>query len=181
MLDYYILSKNVFQLKFIRLNQTGFLARKHMFATDLLGKKSHRFKLATIGRELNWSRIDCCPHHILFYNCELEFLAFRLLPNPTQRGHLFYPYPACIEAADRELLPCTSNWFYEQSKSISNLAYHEVSVYPKKEFPLWTVFASLISFCVAIFAIVFHQYPDETITITTNFLHWVTWFYATKE
>lgn len=33
-------------------------------------------------------------------------LAFRMLPNPTEKGHLFYPYPSCTEAADKELLPC---------------------------------------------------------------------------
>jgi hypothetical protein len=86
-----------------------------------------------------------------------------MLPNPTEKGHLFFPYPACTEQADKELLP----------------AYHEVSVYPKKEFPIWTLFASMFScrflgwegniVCnynpssVAIFAILFHQYPEETV------------------
>uniref|UniRef100_A0A915DB70 Protein ST7 homolog n=1 Tax=Ditylenchus dipsaci TaxID=166011 RepID=A0A915DB70_9BILA len=70
-----------------------------------------------------------------------------MLPNPTEKGHLFFPYPACTEAADKELLP----------------SYHEVSVYPKKEFPVWTLFASMFSCSIAMFAVLFHQYPEETV------------------
>uniref|UniRef100_A0A914ICR7 Protein ST7 homolog n=1 Tax=Globodera rostochiensis TaxID=31243 RepID=A0A914ICR7_GLORO len=91
----------------------------------------------------HWKRVEGALQ-LLQYTWEGTF---RMLPNPTEKGHLFFPYPACTEAADKELLP----------------AYHEVSVYPKKEFPVWTLFASMFSCSIAIFAILFHQYPDETV------------------
>lgn len=97
----------------------------------------------------HWKRVEGALQ-LLQYTWEGTF---RMLPNPTEKGHLFFPYPSCTEQADKELLP----------------SYHEVSVYPKKEFPIWTLFASMFSCSVAIFAILFHQYPDETLQFIQSF------------
>lgn len=69
---------------------------------------------------------------------------FRMLPYPLERGHLFYPYPACTECADRELLP----------------SFHELSVYPKKELPFFILFTAGLCSCTALLALMTHQYPE---------------------
>ena len=87
---------------------------------------------------------------------------FRLLPYPLEKGHLFYPYPSCTgnvdtmiiktlavinfsECADRELLP----------------AFHEVSVYPKKELPFFILFTAGLCSFTALLALLTHQYPES--------------------
>ncbi|XP_068125837.1 suppressor of tumorigenicity 7 protein-like isoform X2 [Hyperolius riggenbachi] len=69
---------------------------------------------------------------------------FRILPYPLERGHLFYPYPGCTENADRELLP----------------AFHEVSVYPKKELPFFIHFTAGLCSFTAMLALLTHQFPE---------------------
>ncbi|KAI6238587.1 Suppressor of tumorigenicity 7-like protein [Aphelenchoides fujianensis] len=69
---------------------------------------------------------------------------FRLIPNPTETGRVFYAYPIGTTAADKELLP----------------SWHEVSVYPKKSLPLGTIFTTFVCLSVAIMAIVFHHFPQ---------------------
>lgn len=69
---------------------------------------------------------------------------FKIIPFPTQKGHLFFPYPVCTECADRELLP----------------AFHELSVYPKKELPFFILFTAGLCSCTALLALLTHQYPE---------------------
>ncbi|KAG7244851.1 hypothetical protein INR49_029870, partial [Caranx melampygus] len=77
------------------------------------------------------------PEHILKR-------AFRIIPYPLEKGHLFYPYPGCTETADRELLP----------------SFHEVSVYPKKELPFFILFTAGLCSFTAILAMLTHQFPE---------------------
>ncbi|KAH7729490.1 suppressor of tumorigenicity 7 protein-like [Aphelenchoides avenae] len=90
----------------------------------------------------HWKRVEGALQ-LLQYTWEGTF---RMLPNPTEKGHLFYPYPSCTEAADKELLP----------------AWHQVSVYPKRDFPLSTLFTTLLCCLIAILAVLFHQFPQAT-------------------
>ncbi|XP_026482083.1 LOW QUALITY PROTEIN: protein ST7 homolog, partial [Ctenocephalides felis] len=83
--------------------------------------------------------------------------AFRALPYPLERGHLFYPYPACTECADRELLP----------------AFHEVSVYPKKELPFFIMFTAGLCSFTALLALLTHQYPESMGMFAKSVLGWL--------
>uniref|UniRef100_A0A915PNJ3 Protein ST7 homolog n=1 Tax=Setaria digitata TaxID=48799 RepID=A0A915PNJ3_9BILA len=96
----------------------------------------------------HWKRIDGA---LALLQCTWEG-TFRLIPNPLEKGHLFYPYPSCTESADRELLP----------------SWHEVSVYPKRDLPFFTVLTALLFFITVVLAIVTHQYPKEFIQPLTS-------------
>lgn len=82
---------------------------------------------------------------------------FRMLPYPLERGHLFYPYPTCTECADRELLP----------------AFHEVSVYPKKELPFFILFTAGLCSFTALLALMTHQYPEVMGFVAKSVVHWI--------
>ncbi|VEN62924.1 unnamed protein product [Callosobruchus maculatus] len=82
---------------------------------------------------------------------------FRMLPYPLERGHLFYPYPTCTECADRELLP----------------AFHEVSVYPKKELPFFIIFTAGLCSFTALLALLTHQYPDLMGVFAKSVVSWM--------
>nr|XP_054092636.1 suppressor of tumorigenicity 7 protein-like isoform X13 [Callithrix jacchus] len=73
-----------------------------------------------------------------------KYDAFRMIPHPLEKGHLFYPYPSCTETADRELLP----------------PFHHVSVYPKKELPLFIHFTAGFCSSTAVIAVLTHQLPE---------------------
>ncbi|GBP62964.1 Protein ST7 homolog [Eumeta japonica] len=70
--------------------------------------------------------------------------AFRALPAPLERGHLFYPYPACTECADRELLA----------------AHHALSVYPERRAPPALALAAALCALTAALALATHRWPE---------------------
>ncbi|XP_019634158.1 PREDICTED: suppressor of tumorigenicity 7 protein homolog isoform X4 [Branchiostoma belcheri] len=84
--------------------------------------------------------------------------AFRMIPYPLEKGHLFYPYPSCTESADRELLP----------------AFHEVSVYPKKELPFFILFTAGLCSVTALLALLTHQFPEPMGLVAKTFLNTIT-------
>lgn len=90
-----------------------------------------------------------------------------MIPYPLEKGHLFYPYPTCTESTDRELLPgCKNNYiytiiYYLKSSYLSFfLAFHEVSVYPKKELPFFILFTAGLCSVTALLALLTHSYPE---------------------
>ncbi|KAJ3596766.1 hypothetical protein NHX12_003167 [Muraenolepis orangiensis] len=87
----------------------------------------------------HWKRVEGALNLL---HCTWE--AFRMIPYPLEKGHLFYPYPICTETADRELLPI----------------FHEVSVYPKKELPFFILFTAGLCSFTALLALLTHQFPE---------------------
>ncbi|KAM8976452.1 suppressor of tumorigenicity 7 protein-like [Pelodytes ibericus] len=88
----------------------------------------------------HWKRVEGALNLL---HCTWEG-TFRILPYPLERGHLFYPYPGCTESADRELLP----------------AFHEVSIYPKKDLPFFIHFTAGLCSFTAMLALLTHQFPE---------------------
>lgn len=82
---------------------------------------------------------------------------FRLVPYPLEKGHLFHPYPACTENADRELLP----------------SHHELSIYPKKELPFFILFTAALCSFTAMLALLTHQFPEPMANAAKTFLSWI--------
>lgn len=101
----------------------------------------------------HWKRVDGALHLL---HCTWEG-TFRMIPYPLEKGHLFYPYPTCTECADRELLP----------------AFHEVSVYPKKELPFFILFTAGLCSFTALLALLTHQYPESMGVMAKMVLGWV--------
>ncbi|CAF1138133.1 unnamed protein product [Adineta steineri] len=100
----------------------------------------------------HWRRVDGALNLL---HCTWEG-TFRMIPYPLEKGHLFHPYPTCTEAADRELLP----------------AFHDVSVFPKKELPFFILFTAGLCSGTAMLALLTHQYPEIAAYIARLFLNW---------
>ncbi|XP_033105512.1 suppressor of tumorigenicity 7 protein homolog isoform X1 [Anneissia japonica] len=99
----------------------------------------------------HWKRVEGALNLL---HCTWEG-TFRMIPYPLEKGHLFYPYPSCTESVDRELLPA---------------AFHEVSVYPKKELPFFILFTAGLCTFTALLALLTHQFPDPMGFLAKAFL-----------
>uniref|UniRef100_A0AC35F3S5 Suppression of tumorigenicity n=1 Tax=Panagrolaimus sp. PS1159 TaxID=55785 RepID=A0AC35F3S5_9BILA len=93
----------------------------------------------------HWKRVDGALQ-LLQHTWEGTF---RMIPSPLEKGHLFYPYPQCTEAADRELLP----------------TWHKLSVYPKQDFPFATALMMLTCIALIITSVLYNQYPQQTVEV----------------
>lgn len=80
---------------------------------------------------------------------------FKIIPHPTVRGHLFFPYPECTACADAELLP----------------KFHEVSVFPKKELPFFILFTAGLCSVTAVLALLTHYSPENMMALAQTLLH----------
>ncbi|XP_059172432.1 suppressor of tumorigenicity 7 protein homolog isoform X3 [Physella acuta] len=101
----------------------------------------------------HWKRVEGALNLL---HCTWEG-TFRMIPYPLEKGHLFHPYPTCTENADRELLP----------------AFHEVSVYPKKELPFFILFTAGLCSFTALLALLTHQYPEPMGVVVRTMLGWL--------
>uniref|UniRef100_A0A7E4ZTB2 Protein ST7 homolog n=1 Tax=Panagrellus redivivus TaxID=6233 RepID=A0A7E4ZTB2_PANRE len=101
----------------------------------------------------HWKRVDGALQ--LLHHTWEGISAFRMIPSPLEKGHLFYPYPPCTETADRELLP----------------SWHTLSVYPRRDFPFATTLLTLACIAIIITSVLYSQYPNQTIEVLETILN----------
>ncbi|RWS31944.1 suppressor of tumorigenicity 7 protein-like protein [Leptotrombidium deliense] len=101
----------------------------------------------------HWKKVDGALNLL---HCTWEG-TFRMIPYPLEKGHLFYPYPTCTESTDKELLP----------------AFHEVSVYPKKELPFFILFTAGLCSVTALLALLTHSYPEPMGALAKMVISWL--------
>ncbi|XP_015781630.1 protein ST7 homolog [Tetranychus urticae] len=100
----------------------------------------------------HWKRVEGALNLL---HCTWEG-TFRMIPYPLEKGQLFYPYPTCTESTDRELLP----------------AFHNVSVYPKKELPFFILFTAGLCSVTALLALLTHSYPEPMGALAKILISW---------
>lgn len=109
-----------------------------------------------------------------FYTCFIEFSEH---VSRFQLGGFCYPYSMQIESADRQLLPGKSIVQLSSLSYVFNFdifilyvqcfhsEWHEISVFPRKESTMWSVFQTLLCLLIVVMAVVIHYYPTSATDI----------------
>lgn len=134
----------------------------------------------------HWRRVEGALNLL---HCTWEG-TFRMIPYPLEKGHLFHPYPtvntfllinrlfSLVNSSARKQL--IENYYLvslDRFLSDENFldfvsAFHDVSVFPKKELPFFILFTAGLCSGTAMLALLTHQYPEIAAYIARLFLTW---------
>lgn len=135
----------------------------------------------------HWRRVEGALNLL---HCTWEG-TFRMIPYPLEKGHLFHPYPTvrhatiwisfvyfrfCFSVPKQPIVN-----YYQVNHLLQRdeihcclifLAFHDVSVFPKKELPFFILFTAGLCSGTALLALLTHQYPEIAAYIARLFLNW---------
>ncbi|UYV80671.1 ST7 [Cordylochernes scorpioides] len=139
----------------------------------------------------HWKRVEGALNLL---HCTWEG-TFRMIPYPLEKGHLFYPLPHLYRVHRQRTLARMSSWspaygpkglgghlllgclpglqLMDQKMYGLCPAFHEVSVYPKKELPFFILFTAGLCSLTALLALLTHQYPEPMGVLARTVVSWL--------